>query len=46
MTATVLYRIDPTKRMHRFYRMEIQADLCKRLVKRLSNRSQIWYGQI
>lgn len=27
MTATVLYRIDQAKRMHRFYRLDIQPDL-------------------
>jgi predicted DNA-binding WGR domain protein len=27
MTATVLYRIDPAKRMHRFYRLDVQPDL-------------------
>ena len=27
MTATILYRIDPEKRMHRFYRMDVQLDL-------------------
>ena len=27
MTAVILYRIDNAKRMHRFYRMEIQPDL-------------------
>jgi predicted DNA-binding WGR domain protein len=27
MTATVLYRIDPAKRMHRFYRIDLQPDL-------------------
>jgi predicted DNA-binding WGR domain protein len=27
MTATVLYRIDRDKRMHRFYRLDVQPDL-------------------
>jgi predicted DNA-binding WGR domain protein len=27
MTAIVLYRIDPEKRMHRYYRMDVQRDL-------------------
>jgi len=27
MTATTLYRIDASKRMHRFYRLDVQADL-------------------
>jgi predicted DNA-binding WGR domain protein len=27
MTATVLYRIDSTKKMHRFYRLDVQPDL-------------------
>jgi predicted DNA-binding WGR domain protein len=27
MTAIVLYRIDTAKRMHRFYRMDVQPDL-------------------
>jgi predicted DNA-binding WGR domain protein len=27
MTATVLYRIDPAKRMHRFHRLDVQPDL-------------------
>jgi len=27
MTAVVLYRIDATKRMSRFYRMDVQPDL-------------------
>ena len=27
MTAIVLYRIDPSKRMHRFYRLDMQPDL-------------------
>jgi hypothetical protein len=27
MTATVLYRIDPAKRMHRFCRLDLQPDL-------------------
>ncbi len=27
MTATVLYRIDASKRMYRFYRLDVQADL-------------------
>ena len=27
MTAVVLYRIDPPKRMHRFYRLDVQRDL-------------------
>jgi predicted DNA-binding WGR domain protein len=27
MTVTVLYRIDPAKRMHRFYRLDVQPDL-------------------
>lgn len=27
MTATVLYRIDTAKRMHRFYRLDVQPDL-------------------
>lgn len=27
MNPVVLYRIDPAKRMHRYYRMEIQRDL-------------------
>jgi predicted DNA-binding WGR domain protein len=27
MTAVILYRIDPAKRMHRYYRMEIILDL-------------------
>jgi predicted DNA-binding WGR domain protein len=27
MTATVLYRIDASKRMHRFYRLDVQPDL-------------------
>lgn len=27
MSAIVLYRIDATKRMHRFYRLDVQPDL-------------------
>jgi predicted DNA-binding WGR domain protein len=27
MTATILYPIDDTKRMHRYYRMDVQLDL-------------------
>ena len=27
MTATVLYRIDASKHMHRFYRLDVQPDL-------------------
>ena len=27
MSAVILYRIDTAKRMHRYYRMEIQPDL-------------------
>ena len=27
MSAIVLYRIDPTKHMHRFYRLDVQPDL-------------------
>jgi predicted DNA-binding WGR domain protein len=27
MTATLLYRIDPAKRMHRFYRLDVRANL-------------------
>ena len=27
MTATDLYRIDPPKRMRRFYRLDVQPDL-------------------
>jgi predicted DNA-binding WGR domain protein len=27
MNPVILYRIDSTRRMHRFYRMEIQPDL-------------------
>lgn len=27
MTAIVLYHVDASKRMHRYYRMEIQRDL-------------------
>jgi predicted DNA-binding WGR domain protein len=27
MTTLVLYRIDSTKRMHRYYRMDVQPDL-------------------
>jgi len=27
MTAIVLYRIDPAKRMHRYYRIDVQPDL-------------------
>ena len=27
MSAVVLYRIDASKRMHRFYRMDLQLDL-------------------
>jgi predicted DNA-binding WGR domain protein len=27
MTTTLLYRIDPAKRMHRFYRLDVQPDL-------------------
>jgi predicted DNA-binding WGR domain protein len=27
MTATLLYRIDPAKRMHRFYHLDVQPDL-------------------
>jgi predicted DNA-binding WGR domain protein len=27
MSATLPYRIDTAKRMHRFYRMEVQPDL-------------------
>lgn len=27
MTATVLYRIDQAKHMHRFYRLDVQPDL-------------------
>ena len=27
MNAVVLYRIDPAKRMHRYYRMDVQPDL-------------------
>jgi predicted DNA-binding WGR domain protein len=27
MTAAILYRIDPAKRMHRFYRTDVQPDL-------------------
>jgi predicted DNA-binding WGR domain protein len=27
MTATLLYPIDPAKRMHRFYRVDVQPDL-------------------
>lgn len=27
MSATVLYRIDPARRMHRFYRLDVQPDL-------------------
>jgi predicted DNA-binding WGR domain protein len=27
MTAVILYRIDPAKRMHRYYRMDVQPDL-------------------
>ena len=27
MSATVLYRIDPAKRMHRYYSLDIQPDL-------------------
>ena len=27
MTAIVLYRIDEAKRMHRYYRMDVQRDL-------------------
>ena len=27
MNAIVLYRIDPAKRMHRFYRLDVQPDL-------------------
>lgn len=27
MTALVLYRIDSAKRMHRFYRLDVQCDL-------------------
>jgi len=27
MSAVTLYRIDPAKRMHRYYRMDVQPDL-------------------
>jgi predicted DNA-binding WGR domain protein len=27
MTATLLYRIDASKNMHRFYRLDVQPDL-------------------
>jgi predicted DNA-binding WGR domain protein len=27
MTAITLYRIDPVRRMHRYYRMDVQRDL-------------------
>jgi predicted DNA-binding WGR domain protein len=27
MTATILYRIDRAKNMHRFYRLDVQPDL-------------------
>jgi predicted DNA-binding WGR domain protein len=27
MSAVILYRIDAAKRMHRYYRMEVQPDL-------------------
>jgi predicted DNA-binding WGR domain protein len=27
MNPVVLYRIDPAKRMHRYYRMDVQPDL-------------------
>jgi predicted DNA-binding WGR domain protein len=27
MIATLLYRIDPAKRMHRFYRLDVQPNL-------------------
>lgn len=27
MSATLLYRIDTAKRMHRYYRMDVQPDL-------------------
>ena len=27
MTAIILYRIDASKRMHRFYRLDVQLDL-------------------
>jgi predicted DNA-binding WGR domain protein len=27
MNAVILYRIDETKRMHRYYRMDVQPDL-------------------
>jgi predicted DNA-binding WGR domain protein len=27
MNGVVLYRINPTKRMHRFYRLDVQPDL-------------------
>jgi predicted DNA-binding WGR domain protein len=27
MTAIILYRIDASKRMHRFYRLDVQPDL-------------------
>ena len=27
MNAVILYRIDATKRMHRFYRLDVQPDL-------------------
>ncbi len=27
MNAVILYRIDAAKRMHRFYRMDVQPDL-------------------
>lgn len=32
MTAIVLYRIDPAKRMHRFYRFDVQPDLFGQMV--------------
>jgi predicted DNA-binding WGR domain protein len=27
MSAVILYRVDPAKRMHRHYRMDVQPDL-------------------
>ena len=42
MTATVLYRIDPPKRMHRFYRPAVQPDLFGRwCLMRESGRSSM-----
>ena len=34
MTATVLFRIDPAKHMHRFYRVDVQPDLFGQMLMR------------